>query len=70
MKFDNTFKCLIVAVPISATPLVGIGIAEMFIRYGLIGGMGSISLTALVVMGSLGLYQDFQVKGREDAKRD
>lgn len=70
MKFENTFKCLLTVVPISVTPLAGIGIAEAFIRYGFLGGMGALAVMAVVAMGSLGLYQDFQVKAREDAKRD
>lgn len=70
MKFENTIKCLLAVVPISVAPLAGIGIAEAFIRYGFLGGMAAMALMALVVMGSLGLYQDFQVKAREDAKRD
>ena len=70
MKFENTFKCLLAVVPISVAPIAGIGIGEAFIRYGFLGGMGAIALMVVVIMGSLGLYQDFQVKAREDAKRD
>lgn len=70
MKFENTVKSLLWLVPISIMPLVGVGIAEAFIRYGFFGGFGAIAVLGIVVMGSLGLYQDFQVKAREDEKRN
>lgn len=70
MKFENTFKCLLWIFPITIMPLVGVAVAEGFIRYGFFGGLGVITLFGVVVMASLGLYQDFQVKAREDAERN
>lgn len=64
MKFENTKKALIPVILIGASPLAGVGLAQSYIKYGLIGGLVASFALAVVVMGGLGLYQDWKESKR------
>lgn len=64
MKFENTKKAIIPVLVIGASPLAGVGLAMSYVKYGLIGGLVASFVLAAVVMGGLGLYQDWKESKR------
>ena len=64
MKFENTKKALVPILIIGASPLAGVGLAQSYIKYGLVGGLIASFVLAVVVMGGLGLYQDWKESKR------
>ncbi len=64
MKFENTKKALVPILIIGASPLAGVGLALSYIKYGLIGGLIASFVLAVVVMGGLGLYEDWKESKR------
>lgn len=64
MKFENTKKAIIPVIVVGSSPLVGVGLAMSYIKCGLIGGLIASFVLAVVVMGGLGLYQDWKESKR------
>lgn len=64
MKFENTKKSIIPVIVVGASPLLGVGLAMSYIKYGLIGGLIASFVLAVVVMGGLGLYEDWKESKR------
>lgn len=64
MKFENMKKAMIWILIIGASPLAGVGLAQSYIKYGLIGGLIASFVLAVVVMGGLGLYEDWKESKR------
>ncbi len=64
MKFENTKKALVPILIIGASPLAGVGLALSYIQYGFIGGLIASFVLAVVVMGGLGLYEEWKESKR------
>jgi len=64
VRFENTKKSLIPIFIVGASPIAGIGLGVSCIKYGLIGGLIAFFVLAVVVMGGLGLYEDWKESKR------
>lgn len=68
MKFENTKRCLLIAIPVCLSPVVGSGLAYAYTRYGQVGGIVASAILGFIVMVALGIYQDYEAKSRSSQK--